>query len=146
MTGRSAGLAGLAAVTLAACGNPSASLVDLRHDAGAICRRTNRAFGAVNAPVSEIRDASFLRSGQTRLAVQLRQLRALSPPHEVADVYRAALGGLGQELDALRSTVGVIRQGEDPALAYRRLGRQIAPARSQVNDAWQALQIADCLQ
>jgi hypothetical protein len=146
MTVRSAGLAALAAGALAACGSPSDSLIALRHEAGAICRRTNRAFGGIRAPSSDRQDGSFLRSGQIRLETQLRRLRALSAPHEVADVYRAALSALGQELDGLRSAVGAINQGEDPALAYRRLEQQIGPDLNQANNAWQALQIADCLQ
>lgn len=146
MTRRSAGLSLLAAATLAGCGSTSASLRDLRQDADRICRHTNHAFDALTSPGSPAQDSAFLSSGATDLEAQLRALRAQGPPRDGADVYRAALDALSREVSALRGAVAAIHRGEDPALAYRTLGARLAPLRTQANDAWQALGIADCLQ
>jgi hypothetical protein len=120
---------------------------DLGHDAGAVCRRINHKFKQLRAPTaSRAQDVAFLASGISRLGEQLTQLRRIPPPHDVADVYHAALSALGQELLALHAAVKAIHQGEDPAMAYRMLKQQLTPLESQVNDAWRALQVADCLQ
>jgi hypothetical protein len=144
---RSAGLAMLAVSVLAGCGGVSASVADLRQDAAAICRQVNHRFRGLAPPAAgEAQDASFLSSGSGRLQEQLQQLRRVTPPRDVATVYRAGLGALGQELTALNGAVAAIHRGADPGMAYRALGRQLRPLESQVNQAWQALQIADCLQ
>ena len=81
-----------------------------------------------------------------RLTTQLSKLRRLSAPHDVADVYGAALGVLGQQLIVLRRAVTAIHRGQDPAVAFRTLGQQLTPLESQANNAWQALEIPACLQ
>ncbi len=146
MSPRGAGLALLASLALAGCGSVSASVVDLRRDAAAVCRHINHRFRGPTATANEAQDARFLTSGIGPLAAQLQQLRAIAPPRDVADVYHAGLAALGQELVGLRAAVTAIHQGQDPAMAYRALRRQLAPLENQVNDAWQALEIADCLQ
>jgi hypothetical protein len=146
MSLRSAGLVLVAASALAGCGGVSASVADLRRDAGVICRHINHRFPGLPAPATEAQDATLLSSGINPLSAQLRQLRRLTPPGSVADVYRAALGALAQEILVLRGAVTAIHQGQDPAMAYRSLKRELMPLESQVNDAWQALQVADCLQ
>jgi hypothetical protein len=143
---RSAGLALLAAAMLIGCGSVSASLRNLRQDAGRICRHTNRAFEPLPALPTQGRAASYLSTGVARLGTQLARLRRLSAPHDVADVYSAALGVLGQELSVLRRKVTAIRRGQDPAVAVRALREQLTPLESQANNAWQALQIPSCLQ
>ena len=143
---RSAGLALLAVAVLTGCGSVSASVIDLRHDAGLICRRTDRAFGPLPALPAQGHTVAFLDSGLVRLKTELTKLRLVGPPHDVADVYRAALAALGQELEVLRTAAQAINRGEDPALAFKALEQQIRPLRSQANDAWQALEIPACLQ
>jgi hypothetical protein len=140
------GLALLAVATLAGCGSVSASVIDLRHDVGLICRQANRTFTGPLVPSGQAQEASFLRSGGAHLQAQLARLRMLTPPHGVADVYRAAMAALGQELGVLRTAVRAIHQGEDPALAFSTLKQQITPLENQANSAWQALEIPDCLQ
>jgi hypothetical protein len=146
MSLRSAGLALLAVAVLTGCGSVSASVKDLRQDAGLICRRSNRGFRGLRAPAGAAQAASFLTRGAGRLESQLGALRRVTPPRDVADVYRAALTALAQELTLLRKAAADTRLGEDPALAYKTLGQQLGPLESQANNAWQALQIADCLQ
>ena len=140
---RSAGLALLAVAVLTGCGSVSASVIDLRQDAGTICRHTNRAFRPLPALPAQGHSAGFLSAGIARLKTQLTKLRRLTPPHDVADVYRAALG---QELEVLRSATQAIHRGEDPAIAFKALREQITPLQSQTNNAWQALEISACLQ
>ena len=142
----SVGLALLAAAALTGCGSVSASLIDLRRDAGVICRHTNKAFNPLPAIPAQGQTTAFLSAGIARLRTQLAKLRRLGPPHSVADVYRAALAALGQELDVLQSAVQAIHRGEDPATAFKQLRQQLTPVQSQANNAWQALEIPDCLQ
>jgi hypothetical protein len=146
MSPRSTGLALLAAAAVTGCGSVSASLIDLRRDAGVICRHTNRAFRHVPSLPSQGQAASFLSTGIGRLTPQLSLLRRLHPPHDVADVYLAGLSALGHELAALRSAVKAIHRGQDPAMAFKTLKTEITPLESQANGAWQALQIPACLQ
>src|SRR5947209_15616120 len=110
---RSAGLALLAAAMLTGCGGVSASLRNLRQDAGRIGRHTNRAFDPLPALPSQEQAASYLSTGMARLTTQLSKLRRLSTPHDVADVYGAALGVLGQQLIVLRRAVTAIQRGQD---------------------------------
>jgi hypothetical protein len=143
---RSAGLALLTVAALAGCGSVSASMVDLRKDAGIVCRQINHTFRGLSGPTTEAQAAKFLSGGAVRLAAQLQQLRRVVPPHDVADVYHAGLGALDQEVVVLGGAARAIRQGADPGITYRSLKQQLDPIESQVNDAWQALEIAQCLQ
>jgi hypothetical protein len=143
---RSVGLAVLAVAVLTGCGSVSASLRDLRRDAGAICQHTNRAFRPLPALPAQGQTVAFLDAGMARLKTQLTKLRRLTAPHDVADVYRAALAALGQELGVLQSAVQAIHRGEDPAIAFKALKEQITPLQRQANNAWQALEISACLQ
>jgi hypothetical protein len=140
------GLALLAAAVLTGCGSVSASVIDLRRDAGVICRHTNRAFRPLPAIPPQGQAAEFLSAGITRLRTQLARLGRVRAPHAVADVYRAALAALGQELVVLQSAVRAIHRGEDPAIAFKELKQQITPLQSQADNAWQALEIPACLQ
>ncbi|HEY1522533.1 MAG TPA: hypothetical protein VGF70_05925 [Solirubrobacteraceae bacterium] len=146
MRPRSVGLALLAVAVLTGCGSVSASVIDLRHDAGLICRHTNRAFGPLPALPKQGQAAAFLSAGIERLKRQLTKLRRVGPPHDVADVYQAALAAMGQEIDVLQSAVQAIHRGQDPALAFKALRQQLTPLQSQADNAWQALEIPACLQ
>ena len=140
------GLAVLAMAVLAGCGSVSASVIDLRHDAGGICRHTNRAFKPLPAIPRQGQTEAFLSAGIVRLRTQLAKLRALAPSRDVADVYRAALSALNQELGALDIAVKAIDRGEDPAIAFKQLKQQLTPLQKQADNAWQALEIPACLQ
>jgi hypothetical protein len=143
---RSAGLGLLAMAAVTGCGSVSASVIDLRHDAGVICRHSNRAFNPLPALPRQGKTVTFLSAGAARLSAELKKLRRVGPPHDVADVYGAALAAQGQELVALRHAVQAIHRGEDPATAVKELGQRLSPLQSQANNAWQALQIPSCLQ
>lgn len=146
MSHRSAGLALLAVAAVTGCGSVSASVIDLRRDAGTICRHTNRDFNPLPALPRQGQTVAFLDAGIARLRAELAKLRRVGPPAGVADVYRAALAAQGQELVVLRNTVQAIHQGEDPATAVKELGQQLGPLQRQANNAWQALEIPDCNQ
>src|SRR5579885_845436 len=105
---RSAGLALVAAALLAGCGTVSASVKDLRQDAGLICRRANRTFQGLTGPAGQAQDASFLSGGASRLEAQLRALRRLTPPRSVADVYQAGVAAVAGEANLLRGAVAAI--------------------------------------
>ncbi len=148
MRRRSAGLALLAVAVLTGCGSVSASVIDLRHDAGLICRHTNRGLRSRCRRIPAQGQAeAFLNAGIVRLRAELSKLRRVGPPRDVADVYRAALGALSQELRCLRHRRSRrSSRGEDPALAFRQLEQQLSPLQSQADNAWQALEIPACLQ
>lgn len=143
---RSAGLAFLAVAAVTGCGSVSASVIDLRRDAGTICRHTNKAFNPLPALPRQGDLEAFLRAGIARLRTELAKLRRVGPPHNVADVYQAALAAVGQEVDVLNGTVQTIHRGEDPATAFKELGQQLRPLQSQADSAWSALEIPACLQ
>ena len=142
---RTGALVLLAAALLAGCGSTPPSLASLRHDAGRICARTNRAVGKIVPPKSADQVRAFLAAGIARLQEELRSLRRLSASGEGADVYRAGLAALAEELDALRRANRAIHRGEDPAIAFRTLQHTLAPLESQAANAWAALQIPACL-
>ena len=146
MRRRAAGLALLAVAAATGCGSVPASVIDLRRDAGAICRHTNRAFNPLPAAPRQGQTAAFLSAGIARLSAELVRLRRLGPPHDVADVYQAALAAMSQELDSLRGALAAIHRGEDPAIAFKELEQQLGPGQRQADSAWQALEIPACLQ
>ena len=86
MRPRLPGLALFAVAIVAGCGGVSASLRDLRQDAGRVCRQTNQGFTRLPTLPRQSQVAPFLSAGTAMLASQLKRLRRLSPPHDVAEV------------------------------------------------------------
>ncbi len=139
-----AGAAGLAALTVAACGSSTASPAQVRSQASAICARANTRIGRIPTPANSTGALAFLDNGIASLGPELTQLKRLSVSGDAADVWNAAVRTLSQQLSALETTASKIRGGADPAQAYKSLQQTLAPLETQANGAWQALQIPAC--
>jgi hypothetical protein len=143
---RSAGAlaAGLAALTLAACGSSTTSPAQLHAQATAICSRANVAIGRIATPDNASGGLAFLDNGIATLKPELAQLQQLHASGDAADVWNTALRSMASELSALESTAANIRGGADPVQAFKALQQTLTPLETQAANAWQALQIPAC--
>lgn len=141
-------LATLAAATLlAGCGStPPPSLIQLRAQGARICARAGHRLGLIASPSSEAGAESFLKRAVGVLRPELIQLRKLSAPSEVADVYRTAVDALSRELLALDGTVRALARQQDPVIAFKTLQQHLAPLETQADDAWRALEMQACVE
>jgi hypothetical protein len=139
-----AGAAGLAALTVAACGSSTASPAQVRSQASAICARANARIGRVPTPANATGALAFLDNGIASLKPEVTQLQRLSVSGDAADVWQTAVRTLSQQLAALETTASKIRVGADPVQAYKSLQQTLAPLETQADGAWQALQIPAC--
>jgi hypothetical protein len=141
---RLAALAAGLALVLAGCGSASLSAAQLRSRATQICgvarRRTNR----IATPTVPTLGTRFLSRGVTALAPQLRALRALRPPEDLAGDYNRALAADGKELQTLRSSLKDLRAGADPVVAIEALQRRLDPLEAQSDNIWHALEVPAC--
>jgi hypothetical protein len=136
--------AGIAALAAAGCGSSSPSSTQLRTQATAICSHANRVISRISTPPAESGGEAFLRRGGAALKPELQELKGLTPPSDVADVWSTATRAVSAQLSAIESTVKQIRQGADTTQAYKSLQRTLAPLETQANDAWSALEIPAC--
>ncbi len=136
--------AGLAALTVAACGSSTTSPAQLRAQATAICQRANVRIGRIATPANASGGLAFLNNGIAALTPELAQLKQLSASGAAADVWNTAVRSLSSELSALQSAAAEIRGGADPVQAYKSLQQTLAPLETQADNAWQALQIPAC--
>ncbi len=146
---RRIGAAVLAAVIISGCGGSSGldSPVALRRAATAICEHTAPVKAPPAGEPTPTQLTAFLSQGTANLQSQLTRLQQLHiATGEVADVYRDALGALASQLHALRATTSAIKQGQDPALAFKALQAQLSPLQRQADNAWTALQIPACVE
>jgi hypothetical protein len=141
------GLAALVTgLVLAGCGHTSLSLIQLRSRASTICARADRRLQAIPAPSTGWQARGFLRRGLATLGPELSQLRTLSPPRDVLDVYASAMGALSAEAMALRQAVRALTAPQaDPIAELRALQRRLGPLEQQADDAWQALGVPACI-
>ncbi len=140
-----AALGAVAALSLVACGSPSPTLTRLRSDATRICTLADRQTDVIRAPSGPAGGVVFLRSGLAVLAPELSELRRLQAPSDTSTVYRAALDAFADEVSAIRQTVSALDEGQDPAVAMRRLRQRLAPLESAQDGAWQALNVPACV-
>jgi hypothetical protein len=142
---RGAVIATLAALALGGCGSSSLSNTQLSRDASRICATANRHTDRIPTPTSTADSATFLARGAAALGPELKGLRALRPPSDLAPVYATALSASAAELSALRATARQLKRGDDPVSAIQTLQRRLAPIESRGDDAWHTLGISACL-
>jgi hypothetical protein len=138
-------IATLAALALGGCGSSSLSNTQLSRDASRICAAANRHTDRIPTPTSTADSATFLARGAAALGPELKGLRALRPPSDLAPVYATALSGSAAELSALRATARQLKRGDDPVSAIRTLQRRLTPMESRADDAWHTLKISACV-
>lgn len=141
------GLAALGVVlVLTGCGG-STELSDkqLRARATRACSAANRLAGRVRTPDAPVGGAAFLDRGIAAMEPEYRQLKALHPPKDLAQVYDITLTALSGELTAMKSAVRHLKHGGDPVIAIKTLQQQLRPLQSSQDGAWQALEVRACL-
>jgi hypothetical protein len=138
-------IATLAALALGGCGSSSLSNTQLSRDASRICAAADRHTDRIPTPTSTADSATFLARGAAALGPELKGLRALRPPSDLAPVYATALSGSAAELSALRATARQLKRGDDPVSAIRTLQRRLTPMESRADDAWHTLKISACV-
>jgi hypothetical protein len=141
-----AALAGaLVALALAGCGSSSLSDRDLRADATQLCNVARFRTDRISPPASPAAGLAYLRKGVSVLAPELRALRRLGPPSDLAKDYNATMAEFASTVQALRTAIVGLRSGAAPVSAYQALQRQLAPLVAQENASWQVLQIPACV-
>jgi hypothetical protein len=140
------GVLGAVVAALAGCGG-STELSDkqLRLHATRVCSIANRQSGRIKTPSQPSGGATFLDRGIAVLAPEYRQLRALRPPGDLAQVYNISLSALSGKLTAMKSAVKHLKHGGDPVIAMKTLQQQLGPLESSEDGAWQALEVPACL-
>jgi hypothetical protein len=142
---RSAAVAALAALVLAGCGSSRLSPDELRAQASQLCNRAQTQTDRIATPLSPDGAAAFVQKGIAVMEPELRHLRALRPPQELASVYAAGTGALAAQIATLKAAVATIDRGDSPVTATKALGQKLAPLRTRADAAWRALQVPACL-
>ena len=136
----------LAGLLIAGCGGgDKLSLSQLHDQATRVCTLYGSRLNRISAPVDAAGGAAFLRRGEVWLRPELKQLRTLHPPDDVADVYSTAVTSFSQKLDAVTTTVQNLDRGADPISSMRTLEQRLAPIESSEDGAWKALSIPACV-
>jgi hypothetical protein len=135
----------LATLVLCGCGGSSLSMAQLRSDANRFCTDASQQTDRIPTPTSPTGGAAFLKRGDAAIATELRRLRMLRPPSDAADVYSSALDVSSAELASLRTTVGQLDRGGDPAGTITSLQHRLRHMESRANAAWHSLAISACV-
>jgi hypothetical protein len=120
-------------------------MLRLQRQATRICRSSNQRFARIPTPTSAAGAEVFVQQGIVVLRPQLRRLRRLRAPSDVADVYGAAVDALSRKLTALERASHTLKHGADPIIATKTLQHQLTPIETQEDNAWEALEIPACL-
>lgn len=143
---RCAAIAALVVLGLGGCGGSSSLTADqLRAEATELCTLAGLQTSRIPVPATPADTAAFLQRGIAVITPELRQLRRLRPPQELAAVYATGTGAIAQELAALRAALATVNRGDNPVTATKALGQKLAPLRLEATGAWNALQIPACL-
>jgi hypothetical protein len=137
--------AATALVMLGGCGSNSLSEKQLRAHAASVCTAASRRANRIPTPTDPADGSAFLKSGITALQPEVIALKALRPPHDVADVYEASVRGVAQQLSMLELTLRHLRGGQDPVVAIKTLQEHLAPIEASADSGWQTLEIPACI-
>ena len=88
---------------------------------------------------------TFLQRGVAVFTPELRQLRGLRAPSELASTYSTAMNALARKLTAVNAAITGINKGADPLDTLRTLERRLSPIESREDAAWHALGVPACL-
>jgi hypothetical protein len=136
---------GLILFGVGGCGATPLSVTQLRSSAARICSLARRQTDRIAAPASPDGTSAFLKRGIAVLKPELSQLRALQPPHQLADEYATSTSAFSQKLGALDGTVHSLAGGADPTVAIKLLQQQLTPIEAREDGAWEALEIPACV-
>jgi hypothetical protein len=132
------------AVGLAGCGDSSLSATQLHKAAGRICDSAADRADALATPKSPRNGIKYLSGGVAALTPELRALRKLDPPSDLADQYRVAVDATAAEVHELRTAVKGLRSGNDPVVEIKILQRKLAPLEARADSAWHSIDVPNC--
>lgn len=131
-------------LAVSACGSTPLSVSQLRSDATRICQAAAGRGERLPSATSPAGAAAFLRSSAPILRQQLDNLRALTPPSQLAKTYNSAVAELAEQVRLLSATVKRLAAGADPLAAIRSLQQQLSPSEARGDAGWQQLGIPAC--
>jgi hypothetical protein len=135
-----------ASVLIAGCGGSSTLSADqLRSRATNLCAAAGRQANRIATPRSPAGAEAFVRAGIAVLTPELKQLKTLRAPDDLAEVYSTSITALSQKLRALQSAVREMNSGANPVTAMTALAQRLAPIETSEDGAWQALEIPTCM-
>jgi hypothetical protein len=135
-----------AALMLGGCGGGGPLSGDqLRSRATAFCSAAGRQTERIPTPSSPAGGAAFLKRGIAVLEPELRQLKTLKAPDDLAQVYSTGVGAFAQKLKALRAAVRELDSGANPVTAMTALQQRLTPIETAEDGAWQALEVPACV-
>ncbi|HEY3727332.1 MAG TPA: hypothetical protein VGL51_09175 [Solirubrobacteraceae bacterium] len=137
-------LAAMLALGLAGCGGSSLSSRQVRSAAGRICDTAADKADSLATPKSPKEAVRFLRGGVSALTPELKALRTLRPPSDLADHYRLAIDATAAEIRELRSAIRGLKAGNDPVVETKTLQQKLAPLEARVDSAWESIDIHRC--
>ena len=135
----------LAALALAACGSASPPTQQLRLSVTQACAAANAQAQRIATPTGPAGGVTFLQRGVAVFTPELRQLRGLRAPSELASTYSTAMNAFARKLSALNAAITGINKGADPLDTLRTLQRRLSPIESREDAAWHALGVPACL-
>ena len=134
------------ALLLAGCGGSGHLSGDqLRSRATALCATAGRQTERIPTPAAPAGGRAFLKRGIDALTPELRALRQLKPPDDLAQVYATGVGAFTQKLSALKAAVRDLDSGTNPVTAMTALQQRLAPIEQAEDGAWQALEVPACM-
>jgi hypothetical protein len=135
----------VATLLIAGCGGGSElSGKQLRARATRVCAAASLQTDRIPTPSSPAVGAAFLERGIAVLEPEYRQLAALHPPSDLAQVYSIPVGTYPRKLDALKTAARRLRHGADPAITMKSLEHKLAPLQTSEEGAWRALEVPAC--
>jgi hypothetical protein len=136
----------IATVLLAGCGGSGSLSGDqLRSRATALCSSAGRQTDRIPTPSAPAGGESFLKRGIAVLTPELKALKKLRAPSDLAQVYATGVGAFTQKLSALKSAVHQLDSGASPVTAMTDLQQRLAPIETAEDGAWQALEVPACM-
>lgn len=127
------------------CGSSALSDSQLHNAATRICTQANHQTAGIATPTSPEETETFLRRGIAALAPELRDLRELRPPSEVADVYDASVKAFAQKIAYMDVAMHDLGHGEDPVIALKTLQHRLQALEPAENGGWRALELPACV-
>lgn len=143
---RALALPALLLVCVAGCGGgDTLSTRDLHNQATRVCTTASRQTNRIAVPAVPSGGRAFLVKGIAVLDPELKALRVLHAPRDLAQVYSTAITAFAQKTSALHAAARALSSGGDPIATMTSLQQRIGPLEDAEDGAWRALEIPACL-
>ena len=137
-------LAGCGGGSDSAGGSDALSAADLRTQADAICADFNRASKAVAEPTSAAEILPYLKTILPLQQDQLRELKALKPPADLAPAYTQAMTFLTTQRAAIVAATAEIEGGASAEAVIAKVGPEIEALNAQADAEGKTLGLKVC--